>query len=165
MQTIIHNKDLSIIQVTLDQSSILQNLMELYCYDFTEYMNLDLADDGLFHYPLEAYWNSPDTHRTYFIKVDGILAGCILQYSYISDEGIETQTIGEFFVLKKYRHFGIGTAAAKIILNEFPGNWLIYQSSKNIPAQTFWRRIISEITDKNYKEYVLDEKPHQTFVV
>jgi predicted acetyltransferase len=165
MNETINNQKICLVQVAEGQKMALERIMELYVYDFTEYMDLDVGEDGLFNYPLQDYWDSPATHRAYFIQIDGKLAGCVLQYTYINDQGFETQTIGEFFVMKKYQRDGIGTAVAKMILNRFPGNWLIYESKKNIPAQNFWRKIITEYTHGSYKEYYVDGKPHQTFIV
>src|SRR6187455_2080805 len=107
----IKNQTVSLVPVTVEQKKALEQIMELYVYDFTEYMDFDVDEDGLFLYPLEEYWETPATHRAYFIRVDDKIAGCVLQYAFINDEGVETQTIGEFFVMKKYRRDGIGTAA------------------------------------------------------
>jgi predicted acetyltransferase len=165
MQCIINRHTVSLDKVTDEHRYVLQRMMELYVYDFTEYMDFDLDHQGLFHYPLDKYWDTQDTHRAYFIKVNGNYAGCVLQYTYINEAGEEIQTIAEFFVLKKYRKVGIGAAVAKMVMFAFPGKWLIYESKNNLPAQKFWRKVIAEATDNQFEEFYKDDKPNQLFLI
>jgi len=47
-------------QASLEDKSILRNLLELYAYDFTEYDQLDLDAHGLYGYHrLDHYWTEP----------------------------------------------------------------------------------------------------------
>src|SRR3990167_8877045 len=88
--------------VTLADKQVLQNILELYVYDFTEYMDFDLDESGLFHYPLEAYWLLPH-HYAFFIRTNAKLTGFVLIRPYNPEEKNLIYSIGEFFVLKKYR--------------------------------------------------------------
>lgn len=50
--------------------------------------------------------------------------------------------LAEFFVLRKYRRGGIGTAAAREVIARHPGRWAVGQIAANAPATAFWRRAI-----------------------
>ena len=40
----------------------------------------------------------------------------------------------------------------------FPGGWEISQWENNLPAQNFWRQIISEYTNEKYDTFTAIEK-------
>ena len=54
--------------------------------------------------------------------------------------------------MKKYRKEGIGKQAAFYLFDLFPGTWEVAELETNLPAQIFWRKVISEYTDNNYLE-------------
>jgi len=78
-----------------------------------------------------------------------------------------THSIGEFFILKKYRRQGVGRVVAHQVFDLFPGRWSVGQIENNCPAQAFWRKVISEYTHGDYQEiWQNDEEwkgPVQTF--
>jgi predicted acetyltransferase len=153
---------IEIVKATQNNNIVIARLLELYVYDFTEYMDFDVDEEGLFHYPFEEYLSLPD-HFIYLILVNGHYAGLVLMKLATNEQGKSYYTIAEFFILKKYRKLGIGKKVASKILMDYPGHWMIYQSKNNIPAQIFWRKIIAECTNGQYKEYQKDDKPHQEF--
>jgi predicted acetyltransferase len=69
------------IQIDLANKSeqpILENLMQLYLYDFSEMCGDDCDERGLFEYEyLPRYWIEPERHP-FLIRVDGKLAGFAL---------------------------------------------------------------------------------------
>lgn len=157
-----HN--ITLTAATIDDSLLISRLLELYVYDFTEFMDFDVDEEGLFHYPYETYFSEPD-HHIYVARVNDKIAGLVLLHKCQDAQDVLRYSIGEFFVLKKYRNQGIGQLIANMIFSLYPGPWLIYQSKKNKPAQAFWRKIINEWTHGNYREYYKDEKPHQEFEI
>jgi predicted acetyltransferase len=60
--------------------------------------------------------------------------------------------MAEFFVMKKYRQRGVGRKIAYQLFDRFHGVWKIAQIEENMPAQAFWRKVISEYTNGNYEE-------------
>ena len=64
--------------------------------------------------------------------------------------------MAEFFVLRKFRRRGIGRLAAHQLFARYPGLWRVYQEAGNLPAQSFWREVVSRYTHNQF-EYV-DEK-------
>lgn len=60
--------------------------------------------------------------------------------------------------MKKYRRRGVGKEAAMKIFDMFPGGWEISQWANNLPAQKFWKQIVSEYTNGKYDTFTTTEK-------
>ena len=46
-----------VVKATIEQKPVLANLLELYAYDFTEFCDFDIGDDGFYGYErLPLYW-------------------------------------------------------------------------------------------------------------
>jgi predicted acetyltransferase len=73
--------------------------------------------------------------------------------------------MAEFFVMRKYRRKGIGRSIAEQVFNLHQGQWEIYQKESNRPAQDFWKRIISEYTNGDFKERIENGKKIQEFLI
>jgi predicted acetyltransferase len=88
--------------------------MELYQYDFSEFENEDVNDEGLYGYKhLNNYWTTPG-HFPFLIKADGKLAGFALVREMTASDTHSSSyfKICEFFIMKKYRKEGIGKKSA-----------------------------------------------------
>jgi predicted acetyltransferase len=151
-----------------DERAALENLMQLYCHDWSELLPLDVGDDGRFDpYPLDAYWHDEQCHPL-LLRVDGKLAG----FALVSARSRLTGAAGvfdmaEFFVLRRYRRQGVGTAAARAAFERFRGPWEVRQRDENVEATAFWRRAINRYTGGRYQEVRWDDAawtgPVQTF--
>lgn len=134
---------------------LIRRMMELYLYDFSEFEGDDLDEHGLYGFPyLDYFWHEP-THAAYIVTVDQRLAGFALIDNRMAIEGNE-RSMAEFFVLRKYRRRGVGAAAATRIFAELPGAWEVRVVPENLPAQAFWRTVISGYTAGHYTEVALD---------
>lgn len=135
--------NLELVKATVDQKPILANLLELYAYDFTEYCNFDIGDDGFYGYEkLSLYWT--DNNRLpYLIYYDKKIAGFVLlqKGSPISDNRT-VWDISEFFIMKKYKRQGLGTKVAINIWTQFKGSWQVRVLIENDIACTFWLQAI-----------------------
>lgn len=140
--------------VEIEQKSVLVQMMELYNYDFSEFSEDDLNEYGYFGYPyIDNYWTEEGRYP-FFIRVDGKLAGFILVRSCCEyNDLVQPHNIAEFFVMKKYRQKGVGKEAANKIFDKFRGGWEVTQWDNNYPAQKFWKKVVSEYTNGQYKEY------------
>jgi predicted acetyltransferase len=154
---------------TVAERPILRHLMELYLYDFSEFDGADLSPLGLYEYPyLDHYWVEPG-RSPFLVRVDGRLAGFVLvtRDKYFTGD-TDAWVIAEFFVLRRYRHKGIGEQVARRIFDQFPGTWQVGQINQNVPATAFWRKVIDRYTHGNFQERTLDNEnwrgPVQTFV-
>lgn len=158
--------DIEIQPAQIKDKSIIQNLMELYMYDFSEFTQWDVNEHGLFGYkPFDHYWTDPD-RRPFLITVSGQLAGFVLVRAADSPDQERTYSIAEFFVLRKYRRQGVGRAVAQRIFDIFPGQWSVKQMESNYPAQLFWRQVIWEYTRGEFEEERLqNQESKQEFQV
>ena len=137
----------------------LQALFELYAYDFSELLGIDVADDGRFRTPpLDVYWTDPRCHA-FLIRVDEKLAGFALVQQRSRLTGDEAVCdMAEFFVMRKYRRHGIGERVAAWSFDRFRGPWEVRQKTENLAATAFWRRVIGRYTGGRFEEVVLDDE-------
>ncbi|MEW6717794.1 MAG: GNAT family N-acetyltransferase [Chloroflexota bacterium] len=146
---------------TLEEKPILQNLMELYLYDYSEIEGDDVDDLGLFGYDyLGHYWTEPQRHA-YLVRVDGKLAGFALLQTDLPDHrgrNEKRNTISEFFILRKYRRRGIGEQVARYLFDNFPGKWQVAQIPHDVAAQSFWLRVIQRFTGGHFETASLDNE-------
>lgn len=131
----------------------LENLAQFYYYDFSEVLDMHVDEHGRFGtVDLAAYWID-DWKHPFLLRVADKLAGFALisERSKITDErGVFDMT--EFFVLRRFRHQGVGRAAAFAAFDTFKGPWQVRQREENPNATAFWRRTINEYTRGAYKE-------------
>jgi predicted acetyltransferase len=134
---------------------VLEQLFELYQYDFTEFDGADVDEQGRFGFPsLGRYFTEAGRHA-FLLRVDGQLAGCALVLAN------EPNDMAEFFVLRKYRRHGIGRRFALDLFARFPGPWQVRQIEANTPAQAFWRGAIPE----PFEEGTWAKGPMQSFTI
>lgn len=138
------------------QSLLIQNLIQLYTHDFSEFWagssRGDLDAQGRFEaYPLERYWSRPQWFAG-LIWCDSQLAG----FGLINDETHSRlpadRNMAEFFVVRKYRGSGVGRAAAKILLSRYPGTWEIAVARQNTRALKFWRDLVRSLPKTTHFE-------------
>jgi predicted acetyltransferase len=165
-QTISMNIQVS--QATAAERPVLRNLMELYQYDFSEFDGSDIGPLGLYDYPyLDHYWVEQE-RSPFLVRVNGYLAGFVLvaRYNYLT--GLkDTWVLAEFFIMRKYRHQGVGEHVARFIFDQFPGDWQVAQITENSTAITFWRKVIARYTHEKFQEHRLNNEnwrgPVQSF--
>jgi predicted acetyltransferase len=135
----------------------IEALMQLYVYDFSEIMPLDVDEDGHFSPPsLDAYWSEPG-HGAFLIRADDQLAGFALlePRSRITDAPVND--MAQFFVMRRYRKSGVGQAAATTLFDRFLGPWEVRQAPVNLAATAFWRRVIERYTSGKFEESVVTD--------
>ena len=144
---------ISLTPATKAERAALDNLMQLYIYDWSELRRLDVDDGGRFpDYPLDAYWEDAWRHPL-LLRVDGRLAG----FSLVSEHSRLTGAQGvfdmaEFFVMRSFRRKGVGMAAAAAAFDRFKGPWEIRQHDEAVAATAFWRRAVDRYTRGSYRE-------------
>jgi predicted acetyltransferase len=161
--------DIEIARATVNERPVLRQLLELYQYDFSEFDDADLTPMGLYDYPyLDHYW--VESERTPFlVRVNANLAGFVLvaRYNYLTGQK-DCWVMAEFFIMRKYRHQGIGEYVARYIFDQFRGVWQVGQIIENQPATSFWRIVISRYSQGDFQEHNLNNKnwhgPVQTFI-
>lgn len=143
---------------------IISNLMQLYTYELSffedETTNFNLLDNGLYAMSryIELYWKEEKRHP-FILKCDGELAGFVLER--FNEDNMNE--IAEFFVINKYRKLGAGTFMANEMFKRYKGKWEIRTLLKNKRAQEFWRKVIKEASNDNYKECFIRDNSRYAF--
>lgn len=134
---------------TAQEKSTLRNLMQAYRHDLSEFNGALPETDGLYSLGnyFDDYWIE-STRYPYKIEAGTRLAGCAL----VRELAPNVHSIAEFFVLRPFRTGGIGRQAANLLFELHPGEWHISQDEENLPAQNFWKKIVGEITNGDYRD-------------
>lgn len=151
--------DIRIEPILIEQKPVFVQMMELYSYDFSAFSHDDVNENGYFGYDhIDDYWKEAGRY-SFFIRVDGKLAGLVLVRSCSEYQELGSpHNIAEFFVMKKYRRKGVGRAVSRMIFDRFPGGWEISVWKNNLPARRFWKQVVNEYTNGKYKTFAAAEK-------
>ena len=137
-----------------DGLAVVRNLFALYAHDMSEFVGIDVDEDGRFVIPasLASYFEGPDAAQRFpfLIRADGRLAGFALVRQIAAEPA--TYDMGEFFVLRKYRRSGLGRHVACWLFDRFSGAWEVRELPSNTAAQAFWRRIVADYTGNAFTE-------------
>ncbi len=106
-------------EITLADASgrrgVVENLNQLYLYDFVEFADADVDEGGLYTCSyLDAYW-SDEGHSPIPISVDEAPAG----FALVRPDASGGRSIEEFFVMRKFRRKRVGERAAAAIHSAF----------------------------------------------
>ena len=148
--------DLQVRVATPDERLPVARMLELYQHDLSDVWDQDLDLHGEYGYALDRYWGRPG-HHAFVFRVASNFAGLALV-----DDAVHLPEndlwLAQFFVMKKYRRRGVGSAAACAVFDRVRGRWEVGQMPLNLPAQAFWRRVISSYTGGRFVEQVLDDE-------
>ena len=139
------------------QRQIITNLIQLYKYDCSEFAEVgspygEVGSDGQFTYEgLDSYWRE-DGWVSLTVEADGRLAGFVLVNRWSALNRSPDHSVAEFFVLRKYRRIGVGSRAARVLFERWPGRWEVAVARYNKPALLFWRRAIRASVDGTVEE-------------
>jgi predicted acetyltransferase len=141
--------NIEIIPASPRQKPILANLLELYMYDFGEFVDLEIGTDGRFGYgDLDIYWTEPARHPL-LVYVDARLAGfALIDGLPRGAPAVAVWDVAEFFILRRYRRAGIGTEVAHRVWKRFPGSWQVRVMVSNRPAYRFWHHAIQSFAGR-----------------
>ncbi len=156
--------EIELCRVRHEDSDIFERLFQFFAYDFSELNGMDIGNDGKYHglNDIPDYFAKSD-YCSYFIKVDNKYAGlAVIKFN--ESEG--TNYLRHFFILRKYRKHKVGQIAVHRIFDNFTGKWIVSQFDFNIPAITFWRKVIDRYTNGDYIEKRRDDNkgPQQEFL-
>jgi predicted acetyltransferase len=136
---------IELIEAGAHQRPIMENLLQLYIHDFSEMVPLEIGEDGRYEYKdLNRYWSDPG-RWPFLAKLGGKLAGLVLV---TTAGGGDRYDMAEFFVLRSYRHRGVGRELAEKVWLRFPGPWQIRVREQNVAALKFWASSITRFTGR-----------------
>jgi predicted acetyltransferase len=128
-----------------DELEIIENLMQFYTYDFSEWLPLTLGENGFFNIlPLPDYWRKPST-RPFLIRVAGELAGFVTVDDETHLPGAE-HNIGYLFVSRRFRDQGVAKFVVSTLFSRFIGQWQILFIEANQPAKQFWAAVMPNLS-------------------
>ena len=150
--------DLALVPTTAGDAPTFSSLMQLYMYDFSEFMGLDVGADGRFkEKDVTALWRDARRHP-FFIRVDGQLAGFAIVDEHSRLFPAPANDMAEFFVLRKYRRLKVGSHAAMCAFDRFTGRWEVRQMARNTMATAFWRQVIGAYSGGSFQELAIDDE-------
>lgn len=117
----------------------------------SEFFEVDTGADGTYSYDTASIWRNG--YEAYLVKAGGSIAGFALIGS--ADEWLGTSgthDIHEFFIMRRFRHCGVGRRVATFLWSEYPGEWLIRVFEDNAPAISFWRAAVSHYASDSSQE-------------
>ena len=155
-------EDVAVAEATEADQPALRRLMQLYLYDFSDFVNMSLNADGTFENPQFIEDEFGPDFSTFVIRVKGSLAG----FAIVSDRSYLTGAEGvydmlQFFVMRAHRRKGVGEAAASTLFSMFPGPWEVRVLEENVAARPFWRSIIDRFSGGEYTESHVDNDRHR----
>ena len=148
-----------LVPIDLSAAPVLARLMQLYAYDFSEIMGIDISDEGLFAAPdVQQYFGAAFRHP-FLVRTDGHLAGFVIvdEQSRFGNQDAPLD-VAEFLVLRRHRGAGVGRTVAEAIFSRFRGKWEVRQVMKNVAATAFWRRVIDRYTAGAFEETLFDDE-------
>ena len=137
--------EIEVYRATIDDRPVLEHLLELYLYDFSDIANFDVDATGRFGYPdLPNYWEIEGRYP-YLATVDRKLAGfALVRLGSVITEGLEVWDMQQFFVMRKYRHKGVGSEIARRVWRKHPGQWEVRILDNNPSALKFWANVVEQ---------------------
>jgi predicted acetyltransferase len=153
-------EDAVVCRATVEDFGRIENLMQFYNYDLSEWYPIDFASHGLYALrPKQPYW-SKSTVVPYVVRVGGHLAG----FAVVDEEVVDAESnynMGYFFIARRYRGLGLGLHLAKSVVRRHIGRWEVYHLEKNAAAKRFWSKAIASITGVApiVSNKVIDELP------
>lgn len=157
------NLQISLVEASINKWGLLESMLQLYAYDFSEFTSDDINECGDFGFArlLRYYWTgkNPDP---FIIKVGDKIAGFVMVKK-IEISNTEYHSVAEFFILRKYRKSGIGKRVAKMVFKKFQGPWYVDVIKSNEPACVFWEKVIKDYTGEKYSSLTDEEHKKSIF--
>lgn len=148
-------------RIGINRKLVLENLMTLFLHDLSEYADdIRIDADGLHRFDVLDWFFEKEGLIPYLIEADGEIAGFILIQSgpYTNPE-LADYVLNSFFILKRYRGRGVGTAAATQFFGHYPGRYCVAQLKRNVPAIRFWKHVYAH-NNLKYHEREREEDGH-----
>jgi predicted acetyltransferase len=144
---------INIEKVKIEDKNKLAEMLQLYLHEFSLFDQRQQDENGIYPYKyFDLYWQESDRLPLFIIDDKEIVGFALLILDDPESEQKDIKTISEFFVLEKFRKKGIGKNAAFKIFDMFHGKWAIRQLEGNTNAKSFWKRVVDEYTEGNFRE-------------
>ncbi|MBP2650310.1 MAG: hypothetical protein H6Q74_1135 [Firmicutes bacterium] len=71
--------------------------------------------------------------------------------------GGEIKDVSEFYIIPAKRLDGYGQKLARYVFTCHPGRWQVRQISGADGAKAFWRKVVDEITEGDYRDEEVED--------
>jgi len=133
-------------QIIIEDKPLLNQLLTDYQ---KEILKKDIVDE---YKHTNSYWEKPGRYP-YFVLINN--------YNILETKA---KSISEFYIKKEFRKQDIGKTAAIKAFKLFPGKWEVGELRENVPAHSFWRKVIEEYTGNKFEEIDLSNEKWDGFV-
>ena len=142
--------DYKIIKVEKKDKDKLYRLLQYALYDGSQYIDNEIDEDCLFEYGWFDNYFTDDDRDAYFIKNGDKYLGMVMVNENLkfNEEG---KCIAEFLIMPRFRRHHIGKKVAYDVFEMFKGDWEVQPMENNPTAYSFWKNIINEYTNGNYR--------------
>ena len=142
--------DYEIIKVEKKNKDKLYRLLQYALYDGSQYIDNEIDEDCLFEYGWFDNYFTDDDRDAYFIKNGDKYLGMVMVNENLkfNEEG---KCIAEFLIMPRFRRHHIGKKVAYDVFEMFKGDWEVQPMENNPTAYSFWKNIINEYTNGNYR--------------
>lgn len=142
--------DYEIIKVEKKDKDKLYRLLQYALYDGSQYIDNEIDEDCLFEYGWFDNYFTDDDRDAYFIKNGDKYLGMVMVNENLkfNEEG---KCIAEFLIMPRFRRHHIGKKVAYDVFEMFKGDWEVQPMENNPTAYSFWKNIINEYTNGNYR--------------
>ncbi|KNE20311.1 GNAT family N-acetyltransferase [Virgibacillus pantothenticus] len=147
-------------KVPESEKYILRNFCSLYLHELSNFtMNLDVGEDGIFHYvELDNFW-TVDGLSPYFIQLGGDIIGFILLLERPFLNKSNDYGINDFFILNKYKGKGLAFQAVEKLFKEKQGQYFVIQVAENRRAIAFWKKVYNRLNIETHeRQDIIDDE-------
>ncbi len=133
----------------------LQQMLELYQYDLSDVWLQETDAEAKFGFDLARNKLGLRFHAHVALEGSQYVGFALVAPAIVTRK--EGSWMEQFFIMKRYRRSGAGRALALHVFRNHPGLWEVGQMPDNLPAQAFWREVISTNTAGAYVELQVTE--------
>ena len=150
--------------IGIDRRATLANLLQFYVYDFSELYPDDperkFMSNGQFgEFPhLDEYFHEHGRVALLLCNNGTTIGFAMLNQVSNCSEQIDFN-MAEFFIARKYRRRGYGTAAAHAVFAAYSGEWELSVARLNIAAQKFWSQTVDALPMLSPLRKILEPSP------
>ena len=139
-------------EVKIKDKEVLYRLLQYSLFEESLTDFNEMNDNALFEYKWFDKYFEENNREAYFVKekITNKLLGFVMINQYIKTFS-NGHSIAEFMIIPKYRRKGLGKKVAFMCFNKHKGNWEVSPSFGNKTAYLFWKNVIEEYTNNNYK--------------
>ena len=130
-------------------------MLELYQYELSDIWPQDTDTEAKYGYNLDRQKQAERFHAYVALENSQYIGFALVAPAIVTRK--EGSWMEQFFILKRFRRSGVGRTLALHVFKSHPGPWEVGQLPSNLPAQAFWRKVISTMASGAFVELNVTE--------